>query len=359
MFRNTTGTPSAATVGWLVALCVSPGLLPLNLFGQAPPAMDAPQQTLVEAQPQDIFEYAPVRTKSTDVWNPLATDRLAGSIEEFNDQTIIFIENGARRELPSHRVLSIQPVWKSEAAVAAHRLFTERRYQSAIEAIPQAVKSNIPRWQQRLLIAELIDAAVATGSLKGACSVFLDSLAPNQPPAMLYSSLPLCWTTEEPDRLVRQAAVDWLASSSEAAQLLGASWLLLGADGQAAQRKLRQLQGSKTEPISALAVAQAWRLATPTETETNLAAWFEYRDRMLEPLQLGPTEFLADRLSRIGKIELAVGQWARIASVHAGRYHRASKALLAAQQRLQEQGRTEEAKRLQAWIEQLQPVTTK
>ncbi len=336
------------------AVCVCGLCLQLDVVAQSAP--DAPQvdsQNPAAPEQLDTFDYAPVYTKAIDVWNPPAADRLTGTIEEFNDQSIIFMANGQRRELPSNRVAWIQPVWKSPEAVEAHRLFTERRYKEAIVAIPVAVKSNIPRWQQRLLIAEIVDSAVALGSFKGACGVFLDSLAPNQPPAMLYSSLPLCWTSEEPDQTLRQAASEWLASDNEHAQLLGTSWLLLGADSQQAQRKLMQLQNSKLETIAQLAVAQAWRLVAPPETETRLLAWFEYRDRLLTPLQVGPTEFLADRLSRIGRNELAIGQWSRIASVNRESYHRSSRALQTAQQRLQELGRTEEAKRLQSWIEQL------
>lgn len=339
--------------GILIACFVWVPLLQRDVKAQSVPAAAPIDTNPAGSTELDTFEYAPVYTRSIDVWNPPIAEQLAGSIEEFDDQHIVFIENGQRRELPSNRVLSIKPVWKSEAASNAHRLFTERRYEQAIEAIPVAVKSNIPRWQQRLLIAEIVDSAVAIGGIKGACSVFLDSLAPNQPPAMLYSSLPLCWTSEEPDRVLRQAAIEWLASTSEPAQLLGASWLVLGADGEAAKRKLQQLQGSEVEAIAWLAVAQAWRWVPPPETESKMPAWFEYRDRLLEPLQVGPTEFLADRLSRVGMTELAIGQWSRIASVNEEQNHRANKALQTAQQRLRDQGRIEEAKRLQAWIEQL------
>jgi hypothetical protein len=302
----------------------------------------------------DTFLYAPVYTKSIDVWNPPVAERMSGTIEEFNEESIIFLQDGERRELPSNRVAAVQPVWKSELAAKAHQLFMDRQYKQAIEAIPAAVKSNLPRWQQRLLIAHIVDSAVAIGSVKGAAGVFLDSLAPNQPPAMLYSSLPLCWTSDEPDRLLRQAAMEWLDSDNEVAQLVGASWLLLGAESEAARRKLVRLQTSKREPIAALAVVQGWRLVSPSDTAAKLPGWFDYRDRLIEPLQIGPTEFLADRLSRIGMTELAIGQWSRIASVHPGRYHRGAKALQAAQVQLQQQGRTEESKRLQAWIEQLQ-----
>ena len=79
----------------------------------------------------------------------------------------------------------------------------------------------------------------------------------------------------------------------------------------------------------------------------------DYRDRMLQPLQLGPTEFLADRLQRIGETDLAIGQWMRIATLHADRYDRARRALTAAADSLTRQGRPAEAKKIEAWIDEL------
>lgn len=65
------------------------------------------------------------------------------------------------------------------------------------------------------------------------------------------------------------------------------------------------------------AASQGWRLTLPPQTMSNLAGWLEQRDKLIPPLQLGPTEFIADRLMRIGQTDLAVGQWMRIASQHA------------------------------------------
>jgi hypothetical protein len=243
-------------------------------------------------------------------------------------------------------------VWRTPAAESAHRLFIERKYREAKDAITKAATNDLPRWQQRVLVAEFVDVLAAFGDTRLAGGVYLKSLAPNQPPAMLYSSLPMNWTTVEPNRALYDIAVEWLEQPSECAQLLGASWLLLGPDGDAARGKLLKLQNSKVETISALAVAQAWRLVPPSETEDKIAEWLEYRGRLIEPLQIGPTEFIADRLARVGMIDQAIGQWSRIATLHADHPHRAAMALMAAQRLLTQQGRPEEAKRFQVWAEQ-------
>jgi len=133
---------------------------------------------------------------------------------------------------------------------------------------------------------------------------------------------------------------------------LGASWMLLGPDREAARAKLLKLHDSKNEAIASIAMAQSWRLVPPLETSAKLAEWFEFRDRLIEPLQIGPTEFIAERCARTGMIDLAIGQWSRIATMHSNRSHRAWNALNAAARTLNQQNRAEEANRFLTWAEE-------
>lgn len=317
------------------------------------PAPQANSQTESDSnQPVDSFQYAPVATTSIDVWNQRTAETLVGKIEELDDQRIVYFEGEKRRELPSNRVTQVEPVWRTPAAEAAHKLFVDRKYREAKEAITKAATNELPRWQQRFLVAEFVDVLSAFGDTRLAGGVYIKSLAPNQPPALLYSFLPMNWTTTEPNRALYEVAVEWLEQPSECSQLLGASWLLLGPDSEAARAKLLKLQSSKVEAIAALATAQTWRLVPPPESEGKLSEWLEYRGRLITPLQIGPTEFLADRLARVGLIDQAIGQWSRIATIHADRPHHAALALTAAQRLLTQQGRNEEARRFQTWAEQ-------
>ncbi len=302
--------------------------------------------------PLDNFQYAPVAPQSNDIWIQRAAERLTGKIEELDDQRIVYMEGEKRRELPSNRVIRVEPVWRTAAADGAHKLFLDRKFRDAKDAITKAATNDLPRWQQRFLVAEFVDVLAAFGETRLAGGVYLKSLAPNQPPALLYAQLPMNWTTESPDRGLYEVAVEWFEQPNECAQLLGASWLLLGADGNAARAKLLKLQSSKIEPIAALAVAQAWRIVPPPETEAKLSEWLEFRDRLIQPLQIGPTEFLADRMARVGMVDQAIGQWSRIASIHADRPHRAATAIATAQRLLSQQGRADEAKRFEVWAEQ-------
>jgi hypothetical protein len=80
-----------------------------------------------------------------------------------------------------------------------------------------------------------------------------------------------------------------------------------------------------------------------------LPKWLVFRDKMLLPLGLGPTEFMLDRLSRIGQFNLALGQAFWIATTQRDWPGRAGKALDRAVELLKGQGRTEEAQKLIQW----------
>lgn len=169
-------------------------------------------------------------------------------------------------------------------------------------------------------------------------------------------TLPINWTSRESSTALGKAAKEWLASDNEVAGLLGASWLLLGEQGVEAKQRLQKLQSSKNRTVARLAAAQLWRVVPPTETTGRMQKWLEARDSLSLPMQLGPTEFLAERFSRTDKPALAIGEWLRIAATYNDHPHRAAVALEEAGQRL---GRSQmDSKELQsqstrAWREEL------
>ncbi len=302
----------------------------------------------------DKIWYGPAAVRNRDIWNLHEGFYFEGSIQEFNATRLVFLDaKGQKRELESYRVERVEPVWGSAQAVEVHRAFCARRYSEITKTLNAALASGIPHWQQRLLTGQLVDAADALGRTSSACVFFLE-LAKHDPPPMLYATMPLCWTAREPDKALQTAAEKWLTSVNDHEGLLGSSWLLNSHRTDEAKQRLEKLKAGTNKILAQLATAQLWRLVSPPETKSNLANWFEFRDRMLLPLQIGPTEFLADRLGRVSMSELAVGEWTRIATLHLERYHRASLALEAARNLLQRENRPLEAERYAAWIEQLQ-----
>lgn len=316
-------------------------LLPLESRGQVlPEAAD------------DLVEYTSLAVAG-DSWSEPTIVQLRGSIREFDQDQLLLVEHdAAQRSISSQQIVWVEPNWSNEAAANAHRLFVSKQYRDVIATVPEVLKTGLARWQQRFLIAELVQSVDALGNPRAA-GVFFLNLAQSKPPPLLYAAMPLCWSVREPSTALQAEAANWLASGDDVAQLLGASWLLSGPQRGEATRLLTRLQASENSAIAQLAVAQAWRLVPPPQTMMFLNQWIEFRDKLLPPLQLGPTELIADRLMRVGEAELAIGQWLRIASVHGQQYHRAAEALELATAQLKRLGRDEEAKRLESWIKEL------
>jgi len=310
------------------------------------------------ARPQepawDVVELIELSSKR-DVWSPPRTLQLLGEIKSFESEQLDLIDrDGSERTVPSKYVVRVVPRWRTVEAAQAHQLYVDGEFDELLKAVPAALESNLVQWQQRLLIAELVQAVERQGKTRAAGAYFL-TLAESKPPPMLFASMPLCWTTREPDQVLRGGALKWLENNDDdAARLLGASWLLFSDEQAAAQQALTQLQSSSNATISQLAVVQGWRRVPPPQTMADLNRWFEFRDKLLPPLQLGPTEFLADRLQRIGQMELAVGEWSRIGSQYADQPLRCQQALGDATARLKRLGRDEEAQRFETWKIELQ-----
>ena len=235
------------------------------------------------------------------------------------------------RKFDSRQIETYQPVWGTPDAKEAIALVESRQFEKAIPAIDKAIKSGIPFWQQQVAIGRLVESLDALGRTKSAATIFLN-LAGSKPPYFIYADMPLCWRGEEPSRQLKEESVKWLASNDAHAQLIGASWLLFDPqNGTSAKQVLERLTASENAAIASYAAAQLWRLTPPPDTLKRSKSWLDYRERMLLPLQLGPTEFLADRFTRVGAKDLAIGELLRIASMKNTRYHRARVALESAE----------------------------
>ncbi len=286
-------------------------------------------------------------------WRQARTYKWIGTIRQFDGSKLVMDQDGRPQSVDSSRVESVEFDWANEQTSEAVGLFEQRDYARAVQALGEAIKSGVPRWQQRFLAAQMVQGVSALDRPQTAGKLFLQ-LAATSPPALLYADAPLKWSGGEVSPQMREEALEWVASDDEIARLLGASWLLFGEHQQQAQRVLIDLQSSERAYVAQLAVAQAWRLSTPPETIPRLGEWLRFRDALIPPLQLGPTEFLAERLMRVGEVELALGELFRIATMHHDRYHRAAKALQAGRNLLQSQGKTTEAEKVGRWLEDLE-----
>lgn len=315
---------------------------------QAQPT-DSPDQLKLDRVTVGPF----LRRVDQDSWKSREVLILDGRVRRFNADELVIQTADGEQKFSSARIESVDIQWANPTCADAMRLVEQQRYADAIPAIEEALKIEIPVWQQPFMLAGLVRSLDALGRGSTAGLVFIKFLEPRSPPPTLYADLPLCWNTQEPNATMQARAQEWLGGETETEQLLGASWLLLTPETAQAEAKLKQLQNSERPTLSEMATMQLWRLTPPPQTRERLPGWLLKRDALLPALQLGPTEFLAERLSRIGESELAMGQWMRIASKHMDRYHRAERALKSAASLLQREGKLEEAAKLDSWLNQL------
>lgn len=308
---------------------------------------------------EDRIVYGPALPRSANLWSPHPTLVLTGKIEKLDQVSVEFIssENGQRRKLPSDRIERVEVNWETPAAAEAHARFVKREYVAVLKNNDEVLRAGgFPRWQQVILLTEIVQSFEAIGKPEAAGKYFL-VLAQQSPPDFLFATIPLNWNSRESSPAMSKAAKEWLEDKDEVAGLLGASWLLLGEQGAQAKQRLQKLQSSTNRVVARMAAVQLWRTVPPTETASRMEKWLEARDSLSLPMQLGPTEFLAERFSRVDRPALAIGEWLRIAATYAEHSHRAALALEQAGERLSRTEFSEKDSQVssaRAWREELQ-----
>ena len=295
------------------------------------------------------------------LWKPLKRSEQFGRISHLDNREMLIEVEGdtdqvglptARRlRIPCDQIESVDPVWQDDSTKELVQLFERRMYREFIQALRERDLAAIPQWQQLLLLNKVVQAVDAVQGPTASANPFLRMA--ESAPDFLYASMPLCWTFSEMDRDFKEKCRTWMESPSEVAQLLGASWLLQDTEGHRAAQVISQLQSSSNNAVAQLSAAQAWRLIPPPDTMNQIAKWIAIRDRMLLPLSLGPTEFLVERLSRVGQPDLAVGQALWIATMSPGDSARVARSLGKAAELLSAGGYQTEAQRVFDWRKEL------
>lgn len=308
---------------------------------------------------EDQVVYGPALPRSANVWNAPPQVVLTGKIQKLDQQTLeIGDSSGKVRKLPSDRIESIEVTWDTPAAAQAHERFAKRQYLLVLKVNDEVLRAGgFPRWQQCILLAEIVQSCEALDKPELAGKFFL-LLTQQSPPDFLLATIPLNWTSRELTPSLDKAARQWLSQSDEYAGLLGASWLLLTDQAESARQRLQTLQRSESKTVQRLAAMQLWRATPPSETSGRMQRWLEARDTLSIPMQLGPSEFLAERFARVDKSSLAVGEWLRIAATYQQHPHRASAALKEAQVRLSRAQDKLQSEHAQNWIQELSVADT-
>lgn len=332
----------------LLTLCLTLAL-GQRLLGQPPENEVSLPPTPNRIDPIDQIWFGPAKANLVESWETWGSHSVRARIIRLDAESVdIRDEQGNLKKLELSRVIAVRPHWNQDEAASMDRLFYDGKFAEHAKVAPTVLKSDLPPYQQRLLLAQVVVSADAIGNRVPAGTLFI-SLCKNSPPPFLYSVAPLNWADARTTRAMETAAQTWINDTDEAAQLLGASWLLGGTERTAATEKLEKLTRSTNAMIASLATCQLWRLIpiSPADTQT-LLDWQKQRDGLLLPLQLGPTELIADRWRSAQQPSLAAFEYLRIAILHRDRYDRALAAKSAAEELLGPDAVRESADRLQS-----------
>lgn len=290
------------------------------------------RQAVEKLGPSSKVLWSEPGENSLNRWRARSIIEARGVIVSWDVDKLVVIKPEAKgpTNFPGDLVVGIEPGWKSPAYAQVHSLFEQRKFKEVLQQ-GQAVLSlaEIPRWQQRVMVCEMVDSAMALQQYSAAARVF-KVLSQDSTPELLMSRIPIPWS----DELLRvtpaltQEALGWIESDKPAMQLLGASWLLAGEHRLAAIDKLKSLSSNASPMIAAYSKIQLWRLTIPEEILSDgFLEWVAQRDALPVPLQAGPTMLLAHRLEQANQPKLAIAEWLRVTSMHADRYHLAEQAV--------------------------------
>lgn len=344
---------SVPILGMLVCAVLSP-YFPIRASAQDPsPMSELYRQALDKLGAESRIQWVESGETSLKRWEPGRTLELRGVLVEWEPDRLVLVRKDANgpTTFPGDLVVGIDPGWKEESFANVHQLFVQQQFSEVIRAGQAALKTpSIPRWQQRLIVAEMVQSACVLGQWQVAGKVY-GYLAQDTAPQLLMSVVPLPWSDEllSAGKGVRESAATWITSEDPELQLLGASWLI-GSDQNAfAIETLQRLAGGESSWLSSYAQAQLWRTIPPSEIEsTYFGKWVALRDSMPIALQAGPTMLLGHRLEQAGAWELAVAEWLRIASLHPDRYHLRDRAIDRATAACRAAGARDEADRIVA-----------
>lgn len=310
----------------VMTLCI---LFPAWVFGQTgdPPAASP----LFEGARERLGEPSRIRwtepgSNTLDRWTPRRIVEIEGVISEWEPSKLVLVQRQSNAVItfPGDNVVGLEPGWRLEAYAEVHKLYAAGKFSEVLQQGQAALKlTGAPRWQQRMLVAEMVEAASAMGQRAVAGRVF-GYLAKDSPPDLLLATIPLPWADEalNAGNAIAVEAAKWMDEESDAMKLLGASWSLSGPLRPKALEILQTLAKSESAILSGYARAQLWRTVPPDAIRSGeLPKWIELRDGLPMAAQAGPSVLLGLRLEQAGEKEMAIAEWLRVATLHADRFH--------------------------------------
>ncbi len=219
------------------------------------------------------------------------------------------------------------------------------QYEEALRLLGIGMAEEQRQWVRRDILAAQLRCELRLGHRGGAGTKFL-AIVESDPDTHYYHLIPLIWTPQQLTSDDLLLARQWIEQSSDAAKLLGASFLLDHSTLQSsALRVLRKLSSNPDSRIFGLARAQSWRpaiqLAKPTATD--LVTWSRQVDQIPEELRAGPYYLLGRAYQQNQDYQRAAQAFLWVPLVYDDNRQLAARSCLDAANVLQADGKTGQA----------------
>lgn len=267
-----------------------------------------------------------------------------GEIVEYTGESLQLKSSSGRVEnIPAARVVDIRSTW-TLTHERGDSLRAEGKLEEAINAYKQALRDESRVWARRKIMAELVGCYAELGRFDSAGEEWLAIVKSDQL-TMHYEVIPVAWHAILSDAALESRAAAWLNRKEPAPQLLGASWLLTGAQRSAAITALEALITNKSmDPrIRSLAQIQLWRTKLVSAKLDEVQRWQSAIEQMPAEIRASGYFVAGEALARLAKSEEASLAFLHIPLVHPQQRVMAADALIAAAKQLEDLMRTEQA----------------
>lgn len=270
--------------------------------------------------------------------------RLVGEIVDYKGKQLEIRVEGQVRTMPGEQVRRIE-FRKHALHLEGDKLFAAHDFAAARERYAKASAAESRAWVRRMLVAQVVwcDRHLA---LFGTAVDELLAIAADDPETPYFDALPLAYLPQPIAPALEQKARGWLAKDEPAAQLLGASYLLMTTHRAAAVDRLQSLRSHRDPRIAGAAKSQLWRAELATATSAKVAEWQSELNKIPEAVRAGGYYVVGSALARQQQPEEAALTLLRVPVLYPHDRNLAARCLADAARLLQGLGKTDEAARL-------------
>jgi tetratricopeptide (TPR) repeat protein len=266
------------------------------------------------------------------------TIKRRGTIVQWKGMSLTIHSSGRDREIDNDDIVEVQTKWSEDYRSGIAELKTGKT-QIAIVKLQEALKNESRPWAQRIIRSHLVDAFQSIEKPAAAVDQFLQ-IVREDPHTRFLHLAPLPWTGST--NSLDQPAQKWIESDEPVQQLIGASWLLGGAQRAKAIEVLQDLSRDIDTGIRNVAIAQLWRVRANVNLKQT-QVWQQIIDQMPRSLRAGPCFVLADAQSRAGQVDEAQVNLMRIPILYADQRSLSAAALYRTANLLHNSGQPERA----------------